>query len=716
MFGKHSKKLSIYEVGRIRRVALVFAGVIINVLLSYLMNGLGLPLFLDTAGTIAVTVLCGTIPGIFVAMLTNLICIAFNPYSMYFAFINAFIAVFTSYYTGKYSLKKVSRMILFILSLSLFAGIVSSFVQWLLFGGPQHNLLAEMASGISEVSEVSMFNAFLITNVLLNILDKGISALFVLGLIVVIPQKFIDSLKAVDWRQRPLSEAEKTEIKKWKKTVSHSIESRIYFTLIIVCVWMLIIIGIVGYKLFYDNEKSERTECAWNAARFTASIIDGDMIGEYLRLGKDAPGYAEIEETMYRIRDSVGGIKYLYAHTIDGNDCVFVFDLDAADGEEGYMPGDVVSVEEEFEPYLEDFRNGKEVGPIESESIWKKVISVYVPVYNSEGRAVCYVGADVSLDYLILNIGEYAYKIGFIVLGFIILFLASGIKFTRYCTVYPIRTITQCLDGFVNDDDSQEQLDANVKKLRRLNIRTGDEVEKLYQTLCSMTVDQAETLRDVRRLSDSTAKMQDGLIITMANMVESRDSDTGEHVQKTAEYVRIISEGLKAKGYYPEKMTPKFMSDVVRSAPLHDVGKINISDKVLNKPGKLTDEEYEIMKTHTTAGKEIMEHAISTVQGGSYLKEARNMAAYHHERWDGTGYPEGLHGEVIPLSARIMAVADVFDALTSKRIYKPPFPIEKALEILQEGAGVQFDPKVVEVFIDALPEVRKVLRKYNPDA
>ena len=230
-----------------------------------------------------------------------------------------------------------------------------------------------------------------------------------------------------------------------------------------------------------------------------------------------------------------------------------------------------------------------------------------------------------------------------------------------------------------------------------------------------MTKNQSEQMRSIRRLSDSTAKMQDGLIITMADLVESRDSDTGAHVQKTAAYVKIIVEGLKKKGYYLQKLTPKFMSDVVRSAPLHDIGKINIPDEVLNKPGKLTDKEFEIMKTHTTAGKRIIENAISTVKGDNYLKEARNMAAYHHERWDGKGYPEGIHGEVIPLSARIMAVADVFDALTSPRIYKPAFPLDKALNILEEGKGTQFDPKCVEVFFDALPEVKVILRKYNKD-
>ena len=228
-----------------------------------------------------------------------------------------------------------------------------------------------------------------------------------------------------------------------------------------------------------------------------------------------------------------------------------------------------------------------------------------------------------------------------------------------------------------------------------------------------MILSQSEQMRSIKRLSDSTAKMQDGLIITMADMVENRDSDTGAHIQKTAAYVRIIVEGLRKKGYYAGKITPKFVSDVVRSAPLHDVGKINISDEILNKPGKLTEEEFEIMKSHTNAGKKIIEHAIGMVEGENYLKEARNMAAYHHERWDGKGYPEGLHGEVIPLSARIMAVADVFDALTSPRVYKSAFPLDKALSIIEEGRGTQFDEKCVEVFMDSLDEVRAVLKKYN---
>jgi response regulator RpfG family c-di-GMP phosphodiesterase len=326
---------------------------------------------------------------------------------------------------------------------------------------------------------------------------------------------------------------------------------------------------------------------------------------------------------------------------------------------------------------------------------------------------VAYAGADASMWLLSLDIRKFVLRMLMVFSGFIILIIACGLWVADYNIIFPIKTMARTANGFISEKMDQQELDEHVRNIRSINVHTGDEMEDLYNSICRMSSEMAEQMRDIRHYADNTTKMQSGLIITMADMVESRDSDTGAHVQKTAAYVRIILEGLKRKGYYSEKLSPEYMTAVEMSAPLHDVGKINISDTILNKPGKLTDEEYEIMKTHTTAGKNIMEKAISTVRGESYLKEARNMAAYHHERWDGRGYPEGLHGEVIPLSARVMAVADVFDALTSPRVYKPAFPLDKALEMIQEGAGTQFDPKCVEVFMDSLPEVKAVLKKYH---
>jgi response regulator RpfG family c-di-GMP phosphodiesterase len=208
-------------------------------------------------------------------------------------------------------------------------------------------------------------------------------------------------------------------------------------------------------------------------------------------------------------------------------------------------------------------------------------------------------------------------------------------------------------------------------------------------------------------------KLQNGLILVLADMVESRDQCTGDHVRKTAAYTGIIMRELKKEGIYTDQLNDEFINDVVNSAPLHDIGKIQVSDTILNKPGKLTDEEFAKMKTHTTAGAEVIAHAMNTVSGidSAYLKEAKNLAHYHHEKWDGSGYPSGLKGEEIPLSARIMAVADVFDALVSKRSYKDGFPFEKAMEIIREGSGKHFDPKIVDAFMRASDEVRQVMEK-----
>ena len=199
--------------------------------------------------------------------------------------------------------------------------------------------------------------------------------------------------------------------------------------------------------------------------------------------------------------------------------------------------------------------------------------------------------------------------------------------------------------------------------------------------------------------------------MVLADMVESRDQCTGDHVFKTAAYTEIILCQLLKEGVYSDQLTEEYITEVVNSAPLHDVGKITVSDVILNKPGKLTDEEFRIMQSHTVEGGKIIDKAMSIVdEDTGYLTEAKNLALYHHEKWNGKGYPAGLKGEEIPLSARVMAVADVFDALISRRSYKEPFSIEKALSIIREDAGSHFDPLVVQAFLDAEDEVRRIAK------
>ena len=193
--------------------------------------------------------------------------------------------------------------------------------------------------------------------------------------------------------------------------------------------------------------------------------------------------------------------------------------------------------------------------------------------------------------------------------------------------------------------------------------------------------------------------LQNALLKTMAELVEYRDDITGKHIEQTQLGVRILLEEIVRSGIYPEETKEWDIDLLVQSCQLHDVGKIYISDSILRKPGKLTKEEFEDMKIHTHIGKQIVEKVEMLAKESSFLKYAKVFAAHHHEKWDGTGYPYGLKGEEIPLLGRIMAIADVYDALISVRPYKKAFTHEEAVKIIVEGSGTQFDPQLVEIFL-----------------
>lgn len=199
--------------------------------------------------------------------------------------------------------------------------------------------------------------------------------------------------------------------------------------------------------------------------------------------------------------------------------------------------------------------------------------------------------------------------------------------------------------------------------------------------------------------------LQKSLIHTVAELIEDRDSNTGGHIQRTSQYVQIIARRLKNEGKFSDILTEKYINDMVIAAPLHDVGKIRIPDAILNKPGRLDSDEFAIMKSHSAAGGEIISHIESSTGDIDYLKMAREMAEYHHERMDGKGYPHGLKADEIPLCAKILAVADVFDAVSSKRCYKDALSLDQSFAIIAEESGTHFDPVVAQAFLDSREEI-----------
>jgi len=202
----------------------------------------------------------------------------------------------------------------------------------------------------------------------------------------------------------------------------------------------------------------------------------------------------------------------------------------------------------------------------------------------------------------------------------------------------------------------------------------------------------------IRERTGHLVRLQNGIVFIMANLVENRDKNTGGHIERTTMYMKILIEAMTSHGVYADEMLSWNLESVISSARLHDLGKITIPDAILNKPGPLTEEEFQIMKTHSLVGERIIDEAIQLTGDAEFLNNAKVIAVSHHERWDGTGYPYGLKGDEIPLQGRIMAVIDVYDALVSERPYKKSFSHKEAVKIIKEGSGRHFDPLIADVF------------------
>lgn len=234
-----------------------------------------------------------------------------------------------------------------------------------------------------------------------------------------------------------------------------------------------------------------------------------------------------------------------------------------------------------------------------------------------------------------------------------------------------------------------------------------------YKTMLEKEL--TEKNRVLQEHNEHLLKLQNSVIMGISTVIESRDLETGEHVRRTSDYVDMLAREARDQGLYREILTDEFIERLVSAAPLHDIGKITVPDRILLKPGRFTPEEFDEMKKHAGSGREIVSSLFGEIDDPDYVRIMKEVTGGHHEKWNGEGYPDHLSGDEIPVASRIMAIADVFDALISKRHYKEAYPVENAFRIIEESAGTHFDPRLAHVFLSLRDRIEAYLKENEPE-
>lgn len=669
----------------------------INIVCGWLVSLSGLPFYFDCIGTIVAAMIGGFLPAVIVGFFTNLISSISDNNNMYYGVVNVLIAICAAAFAQKGTLRKLSwKFIIPVLYFTVIGGGLGSLISWGLFG---NTLGEEVASSLAN----RIYN---------NVVEDAFFAQLYAGLIVDLPDKLFSTLvafliyKGYPNHLRPRRNELDVEMLARKGL---SLSGKISLSVTGIFLVAAAVVTFVSFRQFRNVMIEQESIYAQDVAAFAATLVDGNQIDEYIERQNSAEGFFRTDRYLTLIYNSSDKIQYLYVYQIKPDGCHVVFDVDTPELP-GSETGEILPFDESFKPYLDDLLAGRPIEPIISDDAFGWLLSAYVPVYNDAGECTAYVCVDVSMPNIAEVEREFTFKITTLLLGFFLTVLTVCVYLAKRFIVNPVNKLAKLTGDFAYTNDAARE--ETLASIRELEIRTGDEIEHLYNALAKTTRDTVDYISESQKKNEAIATFQSGMINVMADLVESRDKSTGTHIKNTAAYVEIICEQMIKDGIYADVVDEDFKNNVVASAPMHDIGKIKISDTILNKPGRFDPDEYEIMKTHAEEGALIIRSVKKTVESQAlkenYLGEAENMAHYHHEKWNGEGYPCGLKGEEIPLSARIMAVADVFDALVSKRVYKPGMPFDKAMGIIKESSGEHFDPKVVEAFIHAEDKVRAV--------
>ena len=714
---------------------LMLVGLLLNVIPAKLAIFFGIPLFLDCLGTVLTAMLGGYLPAVIVGFGVNAINGIAEPVAMYYGVLSILIATLATYLFRRGFFHSIWKLLIVILLFALIGGGIGSIFTYALYGfNFGEGISAPFSIAFHDVLHWNRFNAQLVADIVIDIFDKSVIVLLSALIYKFIPRWVKDELKDIQLFHHKSSEK---GFSSDKMSMRHSLLNKVVVMVIIAEVLLGGLASMIGFFLYRDNCVNNFVSIAKGVTEAASIAIDAEKVDNYIAQGYEIEGYAHTRDVLGGIRESFPQTKYVYVYKILPDGCHVVFDLDT-DGVPGGAPGSLVEFDPSFEPYLPKLLAGEEIEPIISDDQFGWLLTVYRPIKNAAGKTVAYVAADISMESIVRDEAVFFIKLLSLFFGLSLIIMMVIIEVMKHGFVAPVNKMSYAamkISGATMRAnyalDMGAHLDlSNMRKavndVASLGINAKDEIGHLYESLYTMAETAFGLIKNVHEQSENIQeqnkriqRMQEVLIMEFAEMVEARDKNTGDHIKKTAEYVEAIAQELKSEGKFKAELTDGYVRKLKQAAPLHDIGKIAVSDLILNKNGKLTDEEFAIMKSHTTEGGKILQKIVDDGKDAfdaDYLTESIEMASFHHEKWDGTGYPNHLKGEEIPLSARIMAVADVFDALIAERVYKKGFPYEKAMAIITEGAGKHFDPVIVEAFTHISKALYDARTKLAPEA
>ena len=473
------------------------------------------------------------------------------------------IAICSAWFAERGYYGKLSKLPIVVFTFALIGGGLGSVLTWTLYGFEfGTSLSAPLAQRILDTGIMSPFWAQFAADMLVDVLDKALTVAIVAIVLKVLPQSLKDKLYFAGWQQAPLTR-KKLMAADHKRARRMSLRSKI---ILLVAAAMVIIAGVVtviSFIHFQNAAIDEQIKLAYGVANVASDAIVADRVDEFIEKGEAAEGYALIDKRFNDLVSSAEEIEYVYAYKILEDGCHVVFDADTPETP-GSQPGDVVEFDEAFMKDLPILLAGGEIPPITSNEKYGWLLTIYKPVYDSQGVCQCYVGVDINMNHIATSGYQFMARVISLFFGFFLLILTGAIWLAEYNIILPINTMDIATENAVYN--TEEARARTVERIHELDIHTGDEIENLYHSVVRTTEDMVGTIENVEHQNEVISRLQNGLILVLADMVESRDKCTGDHVRKTADYTDIIMRQLKKEGVYTDQLTDEFIYDEIGRA------------------------------------------------------------------------------------------------------------------------------------------------------